>query len=84
MGNKMTVNRVIPQPLVFCRQCYWNDKDNKPMKRENWQDTWERFPEKDMKLENGKIFQFAYKCRNCGDIALSPVEAILKVSEIVK
>lgn len=78
----MTVNRVMPQPLVFCRECYWNDKANKQMKRENWQDTWERYPEKDLKTEAGKITEFAYKCHNCGDVTLSPVEAILKISGV--
>lgn len=67
----MTVNRAIPAKLIYCADC-------------KSRESWERYPDKDMKTENGNIFEFGYKCRKCGAVTLSPAEAILKISEVVK
>lgn len=79
--NRMTVNRVTMDKLelIFCNKCYREDKNSHmPMKRERWQYTWERYPDKDIKYDNGKVAEYAYRCRNCGDIAYYPYEPNLK------
>jgi hypothetical protein len=72
----MTVNRVTmdKQELVFCNTCYYNLKLSKRTSRKLWENTWERYPEKDLVSLNGKIMEFAYRCRNCGDITFYPYE----------
>lgn len=66
----MTVNRVTHdnKSLIFCAKCYWQSNGIKNNNRKLWQNTWERYPEKDIKYDNGKVAEYAFKCRNCGDI----------------
>lgn len=75
----MTVNRVTQDKpkLIFCSKCYWQS-NGMSNSRKLFQNTWERYPQKDMITLSGKTSEYAYKCRNCGDITWYPYEPELK------
>ncbi len=47
--------------LRFCKDCLSRD-------------SWERYPERDWKYESGKVYEYAYRCRQCGAVTLRPYE----------